>query len=163
MDTLAPFYGLAVALALGLLIGLERGWKGREQAEGERVAGIRTYALIGLLGGVWGLLAEILGQVVLAVAFATLALVLIVAHTIRQCQDLDVGITGVIAGLLTFAFGALATLGYLAIAAAGAVVTATLLGVKPILHEWLQRLERRELHATLKLALISVVILPLLP
>ncbi|MFO8152183.1 MgtC/SapB family protein [Thioalkalivibrio sp.] len=152
-----------MALALGLLIGLERGWQGREQAEGTRVAGIRTFALIGLLGGVWGLLAEQLGPAVLAAAFAVLAIVLATAHALSQIQDHDVGVTGVIASLLTFALGAMATLGYGEIAAAGAVVTTILLGVKPTLHRWVRRLEEKELHAVLKLLLISVVILPLLP
>jgi uncharacterized membrane protein (DUF4010 family) len=163
MDNLAPFFTLGVALALGLLIGLERGWKDREQAEGQRVAGIRTYALIGLLGGTWGLLSEQLGQALLAAAFVTLALVLVAAHALSQRQEMDVGITGVIAGLLTFAFGAMATLGQATLAAAGAVVTTILLGTKPILHAWVGRLEKKELHATLKLLLISVVALPLLP
>jgi uncharacterized membrane protein (DUF4010 family) len=154
---------LGIALALGLLIGLERGWQGREQPEGTRVAGIRTFALIGLLGGVWGLLAVELGAAVLAAAFAVLAVVLTVAHTISQREDPDVGITGLIASLLTFAFGAMATLGHGELAAAGAVVTTILLGLKPMLHRWVGHLEERELHAVLKLLLISVVILPLLP
>jgi uncharacterized membrane protein YhiD involved in acid resistance len=38
---------------IGLLIGLERGWKERAAKEGERVAGVRTYGFIGLLGAVW--------------------------------------------------------------------------------------------------------------
>ncbi|MCA1804660.1 MAG: MgtC/SapB family protein [Xanthomonadaceae bacterium] len=163
MENLTPFFTLGVALALGLLIGLERGWKDREQEEGQRVAGIRTYALIGLLGGVWGLLSEQLGQALLAAAFVTLALVLVAAHALSQRQERDVGITGVIAGLLTFAFGAMATLGQATLAAAGAVVTTILLGTKPILHAWVGRMEKKELHATLKLLLISVVALPLLP
>ncbi|MCS3903376.1 uncharacterized membrane protein (DUF4010 family) [Methylohalomonas lacus] len=158
-----PFYGLGVALLLGLLIGLERGWKDREQAEGQRVAGIRTFALIGLLGGVCGLLAQNLNAVVLAVAFVALAVVLGWAHAVSQQHNTDVGITGVIAGLLTFTFGALAMLGEAALAATGAVITVLLLGMKPTLHAWVRRLEKQELHATLKLLLISVVILPLLP
>ena len=44
------YYHLGVALALGLLIGVERGWRERAAAEGGRIAGIRTYGLIGLLG-----------------------------------------------------------------------------------------------------------------
>ena len=119
--------------------------------------------MIGLLGGIWGLLSEQLGQVLLAVAFATLALVLVSAHALSQRRDADVGITGVIAGLLTFALGAMATTGQATLAAAGAVVTTILLGTKPILHAWVSRLEKKELHATLKLLLISVVALPLLP
>ena len=155
--------GLGIALAVGLLIGLERGWQHRRHEEGTRVAGIRTFALVGLLGGVWGLLAEDLGAGLLAVSFGVLAVVLVVAHVVSQREDPDIGITGVIAGLLTFAFGAMATLGYWVISATGAVVTTILLGLKPTLHHWLTRLQERELHAVLKLLLISVVILPLLP
>ena len=44
--------GLAASLAVGLIIGLERGWRERERPEGARVAGLRTFALIGLFGGV---------------------------------------------------------------------------------------------------------------
>ena len=163
METITPFYLLGASLALGLLIGVERGWKEREQAEGRRVAGIRTFALIGLLGGVWGLLSEELGQVLLAIAFATLAAVLVGAYAVSQRLDSDVGITGIVAGLLAFAFGAMCTLGHVSLAAAGAVVTTTLLGIKPVLHAWISRLEQKEFYATLKLLLISVVVLPLLP
>ncbi|MFO7496238.1 MAG: MgtC/SapB family protein [Desulfobacterales bacterium] len=42
---------LLAALAIGLLIGIERGWSEREEEEGDRIAGIRTFSLIGLLGG----------------------------------------------------------------------------------------------------------------
>ncbi|WP_332774955.1 MgtC/SapB family protein [Polaromonas sp.] len=42
------------------MIGLERGWRERERAEGSRVAGLRTFALFGLLGGVLGVLSETL-------------------------------------------------------------------------------------------------------
>ena len=58
METLELFQRLSVALAIGLMIGLERGWQSRDEAEGERAAGIRTHALAGLLGGVWGALAH---------------------------------------------------------------------------------------------------------
>nr|WP_296747652.1 MgtC/SapB family protein [Thioalkalivibrio sp.] len=157
------FLGLGIALAVGLLIGLERGWQRRDQEEGTRVAGIRTFALVGLLGGIWGLLANDLGPAVLAAAFGVLAIVLTVAHAVSQRENHDVGITGVIASLLAFAFGAMATLGYWELSVAGAVVTTILLGLKPTLHQWLSLLQERELHAILKLLLISVVILPLLP
>lgn len=55
MDTL--ILNLGLALAIGLLVGLERGWRDRETAEGERTAGIRTYGISGLLGGVVAALA----------------------------------------------------------------------------------------------------------
>lgn len=160
---ITAFYSLGIALGLGLLIGLERGWKEREQAEGQRIAGIRTFALIGLLGGAWGLLAHETGTALLAVAFASVAVVLAVAYALTQhrAEDPDIGITGIIAALLAFAFGAMAGLGHGPLAAAGAVVTTILLGLKPVLHAWVRRLEERELYAALKLLVISVVILPL--
>ena len=55
-----PFFELAIALAIGLIIGVERGWKERERVEGSRVAGLRTFGLIGLAGGLFAFLADIL-------------------------------------------------------------------------------------------------------
>ena len=49
---LQTFERLGVALALGLLIGLERGWERRDRPEGSRSAGFRTFGVIGLLGGI---------------------------------------------------------------------------------------------------------------
>jgi len=163
MEEFGSFYTLGVALALGLLIGMERGWKDREVEEGGRVAGIRTSALIGLLGGIFGLLTQQLGALVLAVAFAAVALVLSTAHVIACRRTGDLGITGLVAQLLAFSLGAMATLDHVVLATVAAVVTTVLLSVKPFLHRLLKQLERKELHATLKLLLISVVVLPLLP
>src|SRR2546422_894762 len=47
---------LGLSLFIGLLIGAERGWQERSATEGERVAGIRTFGFLGLLGGLWALL-----------------------------------------------------------------------------------------------------------
>jgi uncharacterized membrane protein (DUF4010 family) len=159
------FERLGVALALGLLIGLERGWKRRSEAEGTRVAGLRTFGLLGLLGGILALLARELGALVLAVGFAALAAVLVLVYlqSVRARDEADRGITSLVAGLLTLTLGGLAGVGYTGVAAAGAVVTALLLNLKPTLHGWLERLSRDELLAVLKLGLISVVVLPVLP
>lgn len=154
---------LAAALAVGLLIGLERGWKERESEEGERVAGVRTYALIGLLGGGSAMVSVQLGAVVLGLAFVAVAGVMVAAYLADFRRNDRVGITSLVAGLLTFMLGALAGLGEMAIAGAAAVVTTLLLGFKPVLHGWVNALERRELYATLKLLLITVVLLPILP
>ncbi len=157
------FLSLGVALAVGLLIGIERGWHERAAEEGSRIAGVRTFGLIGLLGGVWALVAEQLGELLLGFAFVTFAVVIVVAHWQAVLVRRDVGITTVIAALITFALGALAVRGYLTVSAAVAVVTATLLSLKPVLHRWLRHLEPAELHGALKLLLISVVLLPVLP
>ena len=161
---MSTFVNLMLALALGLLIGAERGWKRRSaDEEGMRLAGIRTFGLIGLLGALWAMLAAELGELLLGLAFIAFTGLLIVSH-VRQVQaDRDYGITTLVAALLTFAIGALAMQGEQAVAASAAVVTAFLLSLKPVLHAWIRNIEERELLATLKLLLISVVLLPVLP
>ena len=78
MHDLELLQRLAAALAIGLLIGVERGWSMREEPEGERSIGLRTLALTGLLGGVCGAIALRLdgGAIVLAMAFLAYALVI---------------------------------------------------------------------------------------
>ncbi len=154
---------LGAALALGLLIGIERGWEERGAREGGRIAGIRTFGLLGLLGGLWALLAEDMGQGLLGISFLSLTAILVAAYWRQHQTDYDRGITTLVAALVTFALGALAVRGQLHIAISGAVVTVTLLSLKPVLHGWLRRLEPEEFYAALKLLLISVVLLPVLP
>lgn len=157
------FYNLAVALAIGLLIGIERGWQERAAEEGTRVAGVRTYGLIGLLGGAVGLLAVRLDPWIAGMAFLGLSAVLVSAYALDAKRHKDVGITSLVAGLLTFVLGALAAFGEVTVAAASAVITVLLLGLKPVLHGWLSALQSDELRAGMKLLLISVVLLPVLP
>jgi uncharacterized membrane protein (DUF4010 family) len=162
-EQLQVFYRLGVALAIGLLIGVERGWQERAAGEGRRIAGVRTYGLIGLLGGAMALLGERLGGLVPALAFVALAGVLTSAHIVNLETEKDVGITSLVAALVTFGLGAVAALGEVAVAAAAGVVTVLLLGSKPLLHRWVGALEWEELRAAIRLLLISVVLLPILP
>jgi uncharacterized membrane protein (DUF4010 family) len=163
MDDLELFQRFGVALAIGLLLGLERGWHGRDAREGGRIAGLRTFALVGLLGGVGGWLASLTGAVVLAFAFLGLAGLLALSYRVRLTENEDLGLTTIVAVLLTFALGAVSVLGGPALPAAIAVIAALLLTMKERLHRWVARINRLELDAMLRLALISVVILPLLP
>lgn len=154
---------LGVALAVGLLVGAERGWSEREVEEGQRLAGLRTFGLLGLLGGAVGILASQFHVMVLALSFIGVALVLVAAYVTNRSRRDDVGITTLVAALLTFIYGAMVVAGHMAAAAAAAVVTALLLGLKPVLHGWLRKLETNEFMAGLKLLTISVVLLPVLP
>jgi uncharacterized membrane protein (DUF4010 family) len=163
MDDLELFQRFGVALAIGLLLGLERGWHGRDAREGGRIAGLRTFALVGLLGGGGGWLASLTGAVVLAFAFLGLAGLLALSYRVRLTENEDLGLTTIVAVLLTFALGAASVLGGPALPAAIAVIAALLLTMKERLHRWVARINRLELDAMLRLALISVVILPLLP
>ena len=154
---------LAVSLGIGLLIGLERGWSHRDEGEGGRVAGWRTFGLIGLLGGVLSVAAGFAGTLLLPAGLAAVALFFGLGYWREAGPEEGLGITTEVAAIVTFGLGALAGHGELAVAASAAIVMAMILGFKPEMHGLLQRIERRELMATLRLLLISVVFLSLLP
>src|SRR6185503_6249450 len=101
---------LAIALAAGLIIGMERGWVERGGSEGSRLAGVRTFALIGLLGGLWELLASE-NPILFGFAFLAFAVVMGVAHFAESRANHDYGITTVVAALITFVLGAVAVRG----------------------------------------------------
>lgn len=153
--------GLAGALGVGWLVGLERGWSTREQADGSRVAGLRTFSLIGLFGGV---LAS-LPYAALAVPAGLLAMGGLLALGYRESMRLgpSVSATTAVTGLLTAALGALAASGHAAVALSAAVVVAILLDSKSNLHGWLRLVELREWRAALQLMVLSMVVLPWLP
>ncbi len=154
---------LLVALALGLLIGLERGWERRDAPEGHRAAGFRTFGLIGLLGGVSTLPIAGLPHWLAPMMLAGLALIVALSYWRSSEEGRDISMTSAVAALLTFVLGGVAGTGELTVATASAVVVTILLGFKPELHRFLQRIAREELEATLRLLLISVVMLPILP
>lgn len=157
------FEALAISLAVGLLIGLERGWEQRDEAEGQRVAGIRTFTLIGLLGGITALLATHYGAIILAFGILGVAVISSTAYFVTAQTSHQYGITSQGAFLATYALGAAAASGYPEAAAATAVVIAIVLGFKDELHDWLHRLDRNELTAALQLMMITIVVLPILP
>jgi uncharacterized membrane protein (DUF4010 family) len=163
MTELENFKVLGITIAIGLLIGLERGWRSRNRDEGMRVAGLRTYGLISLLGGLSGLLAQQVDAFLMGFAFLGLTCVLLLAYSKSLDKFEDFSITSIIASLITFTLGALTVYGHITLASASAVVITSLLGFKPLLHGWVKKLEQQELNATLKLLLISVVMLPILP
>jgi uncharacterized membrane protein (DUF4010 family) len=154
---------LAVSLAVGLVIGLERGWTEREAPEGTRVAGLRTFALIGLAGGTAAVLGIELGALVAAAIALGLAALLYAIRSARPQRRDEVGATTEVAVIAAFALAMLAGVGRPIAALGGAVVAAFLLGAKPMLHGWLRGIEERELFAALQLLLIAAVILPIVP
>lgn len=162
-----PLLELAYALAVGLIIGLERGWSQRGRGEGQRFAGMRTFAIASLLGGVVTIASERLGGnaalLIWLVVFVAVAALAVVAHVMEARHDADFGITTPLSLLLTFVLGSLCLLELVDVAVSVAVIAALLLGLKPVLHGWLERLQQRELLAILQMLVISVVMLPLLP
>ncbi|WP_421694646.1 MgtC/SapB family protein [Aestuariivirga sp.] len=154
---------LGLALALGFVIGLERGWKERDEGEGQRTAGIRTFSLIGLLGGLFGALSLGGDRILLAAGFVATSAVMAAFIWRENAREGIFGATTMIAALVTFMLGALALLGDMKIAAGAGVVTVGLLAYKSALHGFLARITAQELRSALLLAAMTFIALPLLP
>jgi uncharacterized membrane protein (DUF4010 family) len=163
MDQTDLILRLGLSTAVGFLIGLERGWREREEEEGHRSAGLRTFTLIGLMGGIFGALSKDGNLALLAAGFVTVG-VTVGAFMWREGQQKeDLSATSLVAAMLTFLLGAYAVLGDLQIAAGAGVATVILLAHKQFLHEWLTRISWPELRSGLLLAAMTFMLLPLLP
>ena len=158
-----PLTRLAVALAIGLLIGLERGWSARDEREGERAAGLRTHAISGLLGGIAALIGLSTTMLFLGFAFLGFAGVSVAFHMLEARNEKNFSATGAIAGLMAFLLGALSVLGEPGLAAAAATATVILLALKSTLHRFIRGLDWIEIRAVLILIAMSFIFLPLLP
>ena len=168
MDIDQLLYRLAVALGIGLLTGLERGWRTREVAPGSRAAGVRTFALCGLLGGIVAALARATGSaegagLVLGFSFAAFAAVVAVFEREANRAAESFSATTIVAALLTFVLGAYAVLGDTRVAGAAAVAATGILAAREDIHGWVARLTWPELRAALVLLAMTVIVLPIVP
>lgn len=161
--TLGQLASLALALAIGLLIGAERGWRTRDEQPGARVAGIRTFALLGLLGGACGLQVGTPGLPLYLLLSAGALLALLLGYVADMRQTRDVSATSAIAAAMTLGWGAAAGAGELVLASVGAGATLVLLASRQPLHRWLGSISEDDIKASLRLVLVVLVILPLLP
>ncbi|WP_088328608.1 MgtC/SapB family protein [Lacimicrobium sp. SS2-24] len=159
----SSFVLLGISLAIGLLIGIERGWKQRTANEGHRIAGLRTYGLTGLAGGCSAIMQPFVGQLTIGLLFLGFALAVSMAYLRGKQHSEDASITSLVSLLLTYMLGMLAAFEQIELAASAAIITALLLRYKELLHGWLRQLEDHELKAGLQLLLISIVLLPVLP
>lgn len=162
-ESLDSFWPLGLALGIGFLIGLERGFYFREEAPGQRSAGIRTFTLIGLLGGLSATLYDLAGPWIPVLAFFGVLAVTIAGYASMIFKRGIYSTTTIISIILTFVLGFLAVAGMPQIAASAAVVTALVLALRERLHNWLHKLAVVEIQGLLQLLLISVVMLPLIP
>jgi uncharacterized membrane protein (DUF4010 family) len=152
---------VVTALACGLLIGIERGWKLRDQKPGTRVAGVRTFTILGLGSGIAGLLGSI-GQGVVAAAIAAgMVAIMVIAYSGQLRGHHDA--TSAVAAIATVAIGFLAGNGNPALAIACAAVGVALLALRQELHGFVERLDADDVKALARYAVIAGAVLPFLP
>ena len=161
MDTTEALKRLLTALLVGLLIGIDR--ERAEVRKKRRVyAGVRTFPLIALFGAALSLLVGAEGPWLLVAGLLAIAAITLVSYRQAAARG-RIGATTEIAALATYALGALAGLGNLAVAAALGVAVAVLLAAKLPLERMSRALSEKEVAAVLELAVISAIVLPLLP
>ncbi len=148
------------ALGLGVLIGLERQ---RTLGEKESFAGVRTFSLVALFGSISVYASEIseLPWLVGLVFLAIVALVVTAYHA--TARGGEIGATTEVSVLVTFFVGCICAWGQVGIAGAITVVAMLLLSLKGWLHNLARRIEPSDVEATLKFAIITLIVLPLVP
>jgi uncharacterized membrane protein (DUF4010 family) len=162
MEQVDLFYRFGVALAIGFLIGLQReyayGGSEREISTGER-----TLALMGLAGCAAAMATDIVASPWPFVGVLLLLGGLIaISHSVSASQG-QVGLTTEVAAVVTILTGALCYWNHIGLAAAIAVATVVLLSLKLETDRFVQRITREDVYATLKFAVITAIILPVLP
>lgn len=166
MSPYGPWLEIALAAAMGLLVGLER----ERASQGTSFAGIRTFTLFAVTGALTGLLAPVVGAWLIPAGLLGVTALVTAAYAAAARKDAELGATSEIAAVLVFLTGVLATTpvpalqGFrLVFVVALGVGTTALLSVKPRLHAFANRISREDLLATLQFILAAAVILPLVP
>jgi len=155
---------LGIALGLGLLIGLEREYS-RIPEHKSRAAGFRTHGLIAIFGVLTVLLTDLAGPEAFAVAMLLLGLLVVASYILLWLRDRTggLGITSELTILLTFVIGAVVALGHTREAVVATGMTCVMLSAKNPMHRFVSALSTTEWVATMKFAVITLVVLPVLP
>jgi uncharacterized membrane protein (DUF4010 family) len=162
LTALEPYAGVGLAFALGLLIGVERGWTHRAEPDGSRVAGIRTFSLLGLTGGLAGVVTAHISPVIGAALLIAAAAALLIGY-MRAAERGELSATTTVVGVMTLGLGLLAAMGQMVMASVIAAVAMLLLVQRRRLHDWIESLSEPEVLAIARFALIALAVLPLLP
>ncbi len=159
-DLFIIFQKLIIAVLIGVLIGLER--EHSKPANEKTFAGVRTFPLISILGFVAALISSITSFWIYFAIFIGYSSLITTAYVFSAKFGRPGGTTE-ISTILVFILGSLVYWNYVVLAAIIAVVVATFLTLKLQLHRFVGKVSEEDLYATIKLAIITVIILPLLP
>jgi len=161
------FYRFGIAIVIGLLVGLQREHASLKDPEPdtarELFAGARTFAVLGLLGSLGAFVADLLqAPLIFAVLLLLVGVLITVAYGFAARRG-SAGLTTEVAALVTLLTGGLCYWNQVALAAAVAVALVLLLAVKLQMQSLARRITPADVYATLKFAVITVIVLPLLP
>lgn len=154
----------AIAGLIGLAVGTEREWSAPTAGQERRFAGLRTFLLIGLLGGTAGVLVAT-GTPALAAVLLALGGALVVSAYVMAVRRADQKLDGTTetAALVVLGLSLMAGLGQLALAGGCVALVVVALGEKTRLHEFVRKIDQVEMRAGMHFLVLALVVLPLLP
>lgn len=156
----SPALELGAGLAAGLMMGIERGWRLRREKSGTRVAGVRTFTLLGTAGALAGILGARVHPLATAAIVTALSALLVIGF-IRDRPRKDT--TGAVAAVLALSIGVLAGAGEPALAVAAAAIVTLILATRNQSHRIVARLNSTDVQALARYAVIAAAVLPFLP
>ena len=151
---------LAASLACGAMIGIERGWRLRGAKAGTRVAGVRTFSLIGLSGGLAGLMAALIHPGVTIVLVAAIAFGIVAGYW-RHPVNRDA--TSFVAALTSLSLGLVSGAGQPLLAIAVGSVATLVLASRSQSHGFVAQLNEKDVRSFARFAVIAGAVLPFLP
>ncbi|HEU19063.1 MAG TPA: DUF4010 domain-containing protein [Deltaproteobacteria bacterium] len=162
MEESGLFIRFGVALIIGVLVGMQREYAFDTPGK-ELATGVRTLAVMGLLGCAGAFLSDLMRSPWPLTAIIIIVGIFFAVNYFIDAWNGDTGLTTETSGILTLLAGALAYWDQLALAVAIGVATAVLLSIKPEMHRFVERLTREDIFATMKFAVITAIVLPVLP
>jgi uncharacterized membrane protein (DUF4010 family) len=158
METIDIFKAIGMSLGLGLLVGLQR------EHAASQLAGIRTFALVTLLGTVMALVSGFYGGWIVAAGALCVTALLFVGNLAKMRRELaEPGLTTEVAALLMYGVGAYLVLGTATVAVLIGGTIAVLLQFKQPMHSFVSRMGADDIRVIMQFVLLALVILPVLP
>lgn len=155
-------WGFAVAILLGALIGLQREYT-KQHFDDRGTAGLRTFTIIALIGAVLGYLSGSMTSLLVIVGFVGIMIFAFMSYYLAYKKTKDISETTQAVFIFTYIIGAMCVTGYLKLAVIIGIIAMALLTFKERLHGVAKKMDRKEIVAIVKFALITFVVFPLLP
>jgi uncharacterized membrane protein (DUF4010 family) len=159
--------GLGLALGVGLLVGLEREWAAH------KLIGLRSFALIGMSGGMAALLTELWGGWLVAIGLLVVGAIVLVRYLRHRHpsgaqgrdgpEEIEHGVTTLLAAIAVYLVGAACVAGYQTQGVVMGGIITMLLHWKQPLHGFVEQIGRDEFNAIMRFVVITLVVLPVLP
>ncbi|NCN86634.1 MgtC/SapB family protein [archaeon] len=158
----AELWGIVVAIFLGALIGLQREYT-QQHIHLKRFAGFRTFILITFFGAILGYLGKGFDSLFVIIGFSGIIVLTIVSYILTYMREKSTSATTEVAAIMVYVLGVMCTTGNMQLAIIFGILIVAFLTFKERFHNFAKKMEKKEMMAVVKFALVSLVVLPILP